>query len=589
MRSAAKPALLLSSRIPVELESQDFISGGHRYCGSMEGGVGRVHCLCTRSGNDESDRRLEARNRILESLHNKLPQVLNEHHGSDLSASEWKLLVGHWLSRYVASIVQRYYDLERLAAKANWSGIVACHSANAPVAAPTTLASTQVFNSEQWDVYIKTKILSEVHDSAIWALPDSNEAVPIEADSEYTKLTLVKNSLATVALKISRFMSKRARLMVMASYLPTLADVRLHLAHRQTPQFWRVNSFQSVIAADFTAREQLSKVLLAGLGECPNSLEKVVYQELFMNLPTSMLEGFEALGRCATQQKWPDRPRVIFTSNAFDGDDCFERYVIEQKRSGAEYVVGQHGNNYGTLKTMSPSVEEQTSDSFITWGWKGGLEAQKPGFVIKLSGVRLRRRHSERYLLLQLHRENAYALTDVYLDHEEYFSTQTEFANSLDDSILQKLVIRLHPSSDAIGWGEREKWLERLRFPPKFSESVRKIYGEFSRSKLVIHSYDSTGLLECLAANIPTVAFWAGGLGHLNDSAKPYYELLVQAGIVHFEPYALAEHINDMGDCVDSWWYSESVQTARRKFCDQFAKFPSSPIRDLTSLLDVAN
>ena len=54
---------------------------------------------------------------------------------------------------------------------------------------------------------------------------------------------------------------------------------------------------------------------------------------------------------------------------------------------GTPYIIGQHGNNYGTRKWEHPSIEEEPADKFITWGSSDtGLHQSVPGFIFKTVG-----------------------------------------------------------------------------------------------------------------------------------------------------------------------------------------------------------
>ena len=100
-----------------------------------------------------------------------------------------------------------------------------------------------------------------------------------------------------------------------------------------------------------------------------------------------------------------------------------------------------------------------------------------------------------------------------------------------------------------------------------------------------MHSYDSTGLLETLSQNIPTMAFWQDGLSHVREGAKPYYQCLIDAGIIYTSPTSIAEKVNDVWPDVDNWWGSDEVQAARKYFCDRYARVSNQPISDLKQIL----
>jgi putative transferase (TIGR04331 family) len=580
-----KQALLLSSAGEAALESWELISTGHRYCTSMFKLETPVVCLCEVPSKASFLSRLECRDQILETVRPFLSKALNAHHRTDLTDKEWLMLTGHWLTRYISAHVQRYFDLRIVAEHSDWSAVVIGCSGETPTPPQTTAAATRILNSEEWDVYAKLGILSALGYSSIKTIRVQTPLDEGALQRGGLSLTLATKAILVFADRMTRAFSKRAKIFMMATYLPLVTEIGLHLRFRQVPQFWKMQSEQQKTPVDKESRAALATKITGLSLEVSDTLTRLVIRELFENIPMSFVETFDRLATEAKVRGWPAKPEVVFTSNAFDGDDTFKKYAVDQIRSGARYVVGQHGNNYGTLKSMTPTIEEVTSHTFFTWGWKGALSSHYPGFILKLAGRSLRRRKPERFLLLQLHLDNSYNLTDAYLEHENYFSQQLSFANQLNDAVLRNLVIRLHPTSQSLGWGEREKWKEQLRLAPTFSESSSKIYSEFENSRLVINSYDSTGLLECLSQNIPTVAFWSGGLDHLNENAQPFYELLSRAGIVHFNPRSLASQINEVGDRIDEWWGAAEVQDARQKFCNEFARTTSTPIRDLENAL----
>ena len=120
-----------------------------------------------------------------------------------------------------------------------------------------------------------------------------------------------------------------------------------------------------------------------------------------------------------------------------------------------------------------------------------------------------------------------------------------------------------------------------------FDPAVKTDTGEvnirdlISRSRLVVHSYDSTGMLETLNLNIPTLAFWQNGLDHLENSAKPLYQKLVDSGIVHLSSKSASDKVNNVWSDVDTWWNQTDVQEARKQFCECFAKESQNPFLKL--------
>ena len=91
-------------------------------------------------------------------------------------------------------------------------------------------------------------------------------------------------------------------------------------------------------------------------------------------------------------------------------------------------------------------------------------------------------------------------------------------------------------------------------------------------------------MLETLSDNIPTIAFWTEEQAIL-DSAKPYYQLLADVGIIHFSPISAALKINEIWDNVENWWEQSKLQNARKKFCDRYAKKSRNPVSEIKQIL----
>ena len=149
---------------------------------------------------------------------------------------------------------------------------------------------------------------------------------------------------------------------------------------------------------------------------------------------------------------------------------------------------------------------------------------------------------------------------------------------------FSKLVVRAHPAYKYNNPYEKEIW-GSVNAAIKFDPGNVNISDLIAQSRLVVHSYDSTGILENLSQNIPTLAFWQNGFDHLRESAKPYYQLLVDAGVVHFSPKSIAQKVNEIWDDVDSWWGQDDVQDARLKFIERYARIEPRPAKRLITIL----
>jgi putative transferase (TIGR04331 family) len=173
---------------------------------------------------------------------------------------------------------------------------------------------------------------------------------------------------------------------------------------------------------------------------------------------------------------------------------------------------------------------------------------------------------------------------DDYAQFERYFNEQLTFVQVLNMAVCDQLTIRLHREYAMHDRSELDRWRE-VDPTLKIDRGTQAIQNLIRKSRLVVHSYDSTGLLETLSQNIPTMAFWQDGLSHVREGAQPYYQCLIDAGIIYTSPTSIAEKVNDVWPNVDKWWGSDEVQAARKYFCDRYARVSNQPISDLKQIL----
>ena len=279
---------------------------------------------------------------------------------------------------------------------------------------------------------------------------------------------------------------------------------------------------------------------------------------------------------------WPKFPKFIFTSNNFGTDEIFKLYTAIKTENGTKYYIGQHGNNYFTNRYNFPRIEEQTSDKFFTWGWKS-LPKYVPTFIFKTVGNSNDYNSKGRLLLIEKPQQIRVETWDTYTEFLTYFESQTKFVGLLSNEPRQQLVIRLSSSKSNLKYNENSRWLD-FNKSLKINNGIIPIQDLITESRLVVHSYDSTGMLETLSQNIPTLAFWQNNFDHLRKSVIPEYQMLVDVGIIHLHIESVANKVNEIWNDVDGWWSQKNVQE-ERKFCNFYAKNCKNPTNTMVSHL----
>lgn len=521
-----------------------------------------------------------------EKLFYILYNTLNKHHAVQHSARFWRIVLGHWLRRYVDVMLNRVRTLEHCLQVYRLSGTTTFLAGQYVLAPDDSYAAIWAFNDDRWnsELYVRILNLLDVTIDLEEVIDEEKSAgfsPPIVATNKSIKRRILKWSFLQ-SVKTARFLVREDDAFIINSYLPKKEEIKLQLSLGQCPQVWFSPKLKILEKINKVLRTSLKNQIVKKSGD---NLENILGVMLFELLPICYLEGFSNLSILAKQQPWPKTPKFIFTSNNFDTDEVFKVWAASKVELGRKYFIGQHGNNYGTYRYMYPSIEESTSDKFLTWGWVDSLQQHTPAFVFKAA-----KKKTEHYnpqgglLLIEVCLNHRLTTWDGTAEFVDYFEDQYSFVSELDKIPKQQLTIRLHSAYKYLRWNEEARW---QAFDPSLKintgdVAIRELIG---KSRLVVHSYDSTGILETLSQNIPTLAFWQNGFDHLRDSAVPCYQLLLDVGVIHLTADSAATKVNEVWDNIESWWSSSEVQEARKKFCDRYAKLSQNPVRDLKILL----
>lgn len=532
----------------------------------------------------ESDHRITTE--WADKLFPDLCESLNLFHGVQHDQRFWRIVLGHWFYRYVDVIFNRVKTLEKCLQTYEISGTTVFSIDSYSLAPQDTFEAIWAFNDDIWNNVLNAHILKYLSQAKFPIEIISN---PLTSRSCLHENPPIRNISKRSLLwgrgqvsKLTKFLVRDNDSFILNSSLPRWYEIKLQLALGQFPQFWTSPKFWIADSANQALREDLSKFIF---DKSVCSRENILNKMLFELLPVCFLEGFPSLSKQVLGLAWPKNPRFVFTSSNFDTDEVFKLWVAKKSEHGSLYFVGQHGN-YGAQKNNdNPSNEELTSDKFITWGWKDGLPQHAPAFIFKTLADKVKKyKPKGGLLLIELHSGHRLNTWDNIAEFGDYFEYQKRFVSALLPEPRKSLTIRLHSAHKRLNWNEVSRW--RVFDAALKINSSGDIRTLIAQSRLVVHSYDSTGILETLSKNIPTLAFWPNGLDNLRDSAEPFYMLLIDVGIVHLSPESVASKINEVWNDVEGWWGRRDLQYARQQFCERYARQSVNPIKTLLSIFN---
>lgn len=530
-------------------------------------------------------------NSIASIILTSLATRLNNIHNVSYSERYWGILIGHWIYRYVSIMLNRYLVIKKVLDMYEISGYTKLVGNRRLVIAQNSQEFVLNTDDKEWNEKVFEELLLKISELRFPGkkitpfIINSNQN--LEKFIDYNKNTFSKTRryILNKISKLTFLISRNDDAVIVNSYLPRYQEIMLFFKLNQIPHYWYSPNLKHILP-DMQLRASLAKLESATADDSLNEFLNILNSMVWRLLPVSFLEGYKNIVELSTKQRFPKNPKFIFTSNNFDTDEIFKSWIAEKTEKGIAYYVGQHGNNYGAHYALGreSTPERRFSTKFITWGWDDGAINNVIGFNFK---VALQKRVSNEHgklLLVEESRHNMIRPYDISTDNIVYKNDQYSFVMALLPNIRKSTHVRL--CADNVLHKERLdlEWMQKI---PEVSIDLgrKPIQRLIKKSRLVVYSYDSTGLLESLSLNMPTIAFWSGGLDHLLDEAKPFYRYLVDAKIVHFSPESASAMINKIWGSIPDWWLSKEVQFARKMFIEKYSRSCDDPINELRNLL----
>jgi putative transferase (TIGR04331 family) len=512
-----------------------------------------------------------------------LADAMRRVHGVQFSNDYWDILLGPWMHTAISNLYLRLENFHLSLQVGPITSMCLISSArNNHVALDTSeyfrlIQNIEWKNARDWRI---SKHLGLNLSAIKRQLPSNSLSPMLIGKSERSISQLLKSRLQKATTLFNGYNPG----LFLETYMPRLTEFKVNLLLRQFPSANRPINWQQTLHFSNSHRPEIRDKFLADIGTAEiDENDKFLLTELAEQIPSVFLEHYAEV-RLKSKMIYPKNVSFVFTSNSFHQDELFKFWIAEKKLSGTKYLVGQHGNNYGANTLITPTNEELTCDCFFTWGWKVPEDKYLPSVVLKTAGLKLTLKHDGGLLLLSTAVPNGHSAWDETIEYFDQLQQQHAFVDRLDESIKPSTTIRIPALNSLIGDVMPNAW-NKDPVPYRLDLGLAPYSKVRTQYRLTVFSYDSTGLLEGLASNVPSMAFWLDGLDHLNDFARAKYQILVDAGIVFLDSTDCATMVNEVWDDVDGWWKSKEIQEAREKFCANFCEYSDKPARDIAKAI----
>jgi len=523
---------------------------------------------------------------LYEELLLDLSDKLNRIHFTNHGKRYWRILLGPWLGYFVQMLYDRWYMLSYVFDNYNISKCNVLDRGNSYIVPNDMENFISLFLKDDWNEAIYSQLIDQYWNDHIEIIK-----IPLHCDDSIKNTSSVKNigfrelikgPLKKIIQIYNRIFQNNSDVFFISSYLPLKSEIKLQLKLKQIPKI-RFSQKIAPLEIDLNVRRwRLSKKQ-----NDKDIFSTCVRNFISQHIPMNYLEGFKSLTSSVKNSTWPNKPRLIFTSNAYSSDDTFKCWAAEMTENMVPLVIAQHGGHFG-INMFSFNEEHQIkiADKWLSWGWTDDTRPQ----VITFGNIKTVASHVDydpdggALMVEGVWPRYSYHLFAVPIASQwiDYFDDQKLFINKLSISLRNKIIIRLY--KDDYGWDQKDRWVNDVS-EVEIDDGFKDIKELVSKSRIYISTYNATTYLESLNWNVPTIIFWNTNHWEVNEDAKPYFKQLKSVGIFHENPESAAEHMMKVWDDVDVWWKSDHVQTVRKIFCERYSRQLDNPVNKLKTIL----
>ncbi len=508
---------------------------------------------------------------VYESMLESLVPLLNQVHATNHTQRFWRIILGTWLLHYVQIMHERFISVEAALA--------------VDPLLTTTILAPGSFQTPRYFVDLYRGIEDDIYNLQLYSI--ILKALGVECDEKEWTWSFLQSrkeffwrSWQRQSEKIIYYASERlaakSEVIFSAPYINRNSMLRLLLSGRGMLGWWEPCKTVSLDFLD-TIDDHPHRPILSCISYVPkNNFEVILRDNLPIFFPKLYLEGFARVSREMQNSVRKSKSKVLVSSIGFHENELFKFGAAYWAEEGRHIVLAQHGGSYGVARyNPTERLERSVADVFLTWGWDDDDQKTVVLPSAKLSRLKILKQKNQAKSKSVLFIDNAvmryhYRTWSGPLGGQflRCLAWRDIFFGSLSQDVFSSMQVRMY--STDYGWHVRQHLASRflsMHFS-NFSESYER---QMLEASLVICDANQTTLLESLAADIPTLAFWDPDLWELRPQAKPFFDQLQEVGILFFDPQQAAFAANHYA-ANPSWWHQKKVREARRIFVHQFAR-----------------
>ena len=517
----------------------------------------------------------------------KLTKFLNKYHQTNFSNRYWEIILGKWLFWFISSISFKWNLIQNVKPK---RFIFLKKKINLNDVIPHGIEDfNKLAISNYWNHYFFTRIIEYGFSEKIHIKQSKSFLINKEKKIIYKKLqeSTFKDNLSFTLQKIFNLLPQNKDNLIFSTYMDNLQDIKLNLLSNKSLLFYKSirphHFFRN--KKSFKLKRKNLKISKKGKPNLINFLN----MEVMNNIPTAYLENYNIIKHLINKIPFPKNPKRILTCLGINRSTLMNRYIAENVENGATLILAQHGGNYFQHKFHFDTIHETNiSDKYLSWGSKkkknlfsvGIIKDLKKGFKNKektILEVRIRKSF-----------DKDIKIDSGFFESKRYLDNLCSFFKLIRNSeISNDLLIKLR--DDTSYWNEK-KLFDSVNPNLTYLDKSKKMVKEISSAKLIIHTYCSTGHLECLAANIPTLILYVHDFNLLEKKTIDYFKKFKKLGIMHTSPQSLFSKLKKIKTTkeIEEWWGKKNIQSLLNRYRKDYCFIDNEKITNLSKFINYA-
>jgi len=505
--------------------------------------------------------------KIFQSIIKDFVDIMNVYHGINFSLRSWKIIAETWLRRFIYICFNRHKTLKSAFNEFNFNQVFISKNDNFKFFTRDTQALYFASVDENWDSNLFYKIIKFFNFDLNLITDETEDRISnISSIEDFVKKRDLnknfKNKIVREILNFFRIFTKKNDKIIFQTYLPFITEKYIEISLSQFPTYYK-EKFIKFGLFNSNCRERLNFKKSKQV-----NLENFIRDILPIALPILMVEDFKNILN-NNYFNLTKKPKIFFTSTNFENDylNIFIAKQINYNRK-FKYIVGQHGSSYFSDYDSNFRTEVNESDFFFSWGYKNNSKKNIiPFFNFKTYKRRIRCNSNGNLLIV--FRSLGYRV----LPWDRYYEGLSEVKKIikmfllLKKSIQNNTILRLHSNFERSDYLVN-KYIKDLNCSIDFGK--KKYLDLLKKTRLVCFNYDSTGFLENLSLNIPSLMLSNDIYINKNDFFKKKYEILFKAKLIFDDSKKMSNHINKIWKNIDKWWFSTDVQKAIMRFNNNY-------------------